>query len=1261
MATLFTVNKKDLKEIGADRAVEFFRRLLWAESSRVGVGKHLINTPDCINVGDGGIDAFIEKAHPTSDDVIPEGTTGFQIKSSDLSEKACAKELHVKNNISNELKPEIKRVLDNGGNYVLVLFADITSTAQNKRKQAIIDELKRVGYNNPVRVYTINQLISFAEKFLSLVFWLKPEISQCLPYITWADRSDVKSPILYIPDEKRQKLSSDIQDKLRDPQGTCPVFRIDGLSGIGKTRFIFETLSSEDLRNRVIYSSSANDFRNSSLYHNLQNSPDTSAIIVVDECDKGLHDDFARSFSGRGSRLALITLSNTFASFSSPTMLIKIDALDEKGIEQLIKGEIPDLPANVVHRLSQFSDGYPRIATLLSQSYLLNSGGSPDDFIRITDEGLMERLIGDREVSLDQLSLNKKVLTGISLFQKIGYEGPLEFESQWLADFLSVEWSKFQDVVNYERRRGIIQGSYYLYVTPFMLRVYLINEWWRDGGFTKETFDRLITKIPENFRLDLMNRFQEHIPYIAETERGRSFAKTLLGENGIYSDGELLRSEFGANFFLKLTEADATSALGCLQRTVGKWSHEELLAFTIGRRQIVNSLEMIVVWKDLFEAGARLLLALAEAENESWSNNASGIFAELFSPASGEVAPTEASPSQRFPVLVGAFDSPSKRRRELALNACNQALETYWFSRMVGSEHQGVRKLPNLWRLHTYQELFDYYQNVWLLASGKISILEEDERKKAIDILVHRSYGIGLIPSLVDMVIGTLRQLFTDSYLTQQEIIKLVLNITRYNQDKTNPEVMNIWEEFKKEILKDDFHSQMQRYVMSIYVEDEVDADGKVNDTTSPKIRNLAQQVISNPELVTPELSWLVSPQAGRGFQFGLELGTLDEEFVFMPTIIQAQKESRADNNHLFLSGYFKAIFDRNSEMWEGLLDQFAGDEITLNWLPELTWRSGGISDRAAVRFLTLTKAGKIPVFNFRMFSLGNVIKNLSEVVFWEWLNFLIGSADEHAVSIILQLHHQFYIGNPGHKLPEELTYQILTKPFLEVTATFKSQTMDDYYWFEICKTFISSFPERMIDLATVIVEHIPEADSSIGGFAFNSDGILSLIARQKSAEVWVIVTKFIGPPIDRRAYKLKEWLNGGLGFGEEKKVAALEYFRLEDIFKWVDDNIEKRAWYIASMAPKKLFRDSEKPCIAREILVRYGKRKDVRSNLHANFMTEGWWGPASVHLENKKKMLLNYRAQEDNENVLSWIDEFVESFDRQILAEKIREEREGF
>jgi len=62
---VFSISDNDLKNLTPERAVDFFRRLLWAEAARTGVSLNLIDVPQCINVGDGGLDAFVENAIPT--------------------------------------------------------------------------------------------------------------------------------------------------------------------------------------------------------------------------------------------------------------------------------------------------------------------------------------------------------------------------------------------------------------------------------------------------------------------------------------------------------------------------------------------------------------------------------------------------------------------------------------------------------------------------------------------------------------------------------------------------------------------------------------------------------------------------------------------------------------------------------------------------------------------------------------------------------------------------------------------------------------------------------------------------------------------------------------------------------------------------------------------------------------------------------------------------------------------------------------------
>jgi hypothetical protein len=150
--------------------------------------------------------------------------------------------------------------------------------------------------------------------------------------------------------------------------------------------------------------------------------------------------------------------------------------------------------------------------------------------------------------------------------------------------------------------------------------------------------------------------------------------RRLLSADGPFSDIDSLNSKLGGDFFFALSKGEPQAALRCLKRTLGSRTKDELLAFDKGRRGVVWALEYIAVWKELFPDAANLLLQLGEAENEKYSNNASGVFVELFAMGWGEVAPTEANPDEKLPILQHALESDSAEKRSLALKACAKAL-----------------------------------------------------------------------------------------------------------------------------------------------------------------------------------------------------------------------------------------------------------------------------------------------------------------------------------------------------------------------------------------------------------------------------------------------------------------------------------------------------------------------------------------------------------------------------------------------------------
>jgi len=1259
---VYSLQSNDLKNLGPNRAIEFFRRLLWAEASRVGIGRNLIDVPDCINVGDGGLDAVIENATPASEEVIPSGLSGFQIKSSDLKPEDCRKELHQNKKLRNPLKPGIRRVLDSNGTYILVLFAEMPpETMKRRREKAIREELQGMGYSNPqIRVYTINQIISFAERFPALVAWLKGYPNDCLPYQVWAENRDVSIPKTFVSNGQRNHIIKETRERLRNPGEQSTVFRIIGLSGLGKTRLIFEALSPDDLKNKVIYVT-ANPFKNSSLLRTLRIDDNLEAIIVVDECSLQDHEDFVRYFSNRGPRLSLITISHEIRKVSPPTLQYQLGPLSDDAIKKLLSEETKGLPQSVIDRLADFADGYPRIAIFLAENYLSSLGSSTEDILAVNDESLINRLISGRiDPSSDWFRKTKKVLMGLALFEKVGYKEDLSSEAKWVSNLMGISWNDFQEIVIEQKRRGIIQGEYYIYVTPFLLTIYLVREWWETYGDTLN-FEKFVVSISKELGLDMVNRFISHFPFIVTTGPGKNLVKKLLSKKGIFGDGSLLKTDIGAKFFLKLTEADPESALYCLKRTVGTWSKDELFEFKTGRREVVWALERIAIWKELFTDAARLLLALGEAENESYANNASGVFADLFSPAPGQVAPTEISPRERFPILIEAVNSDSIECKRLALRGFRSALQWGYFTRGVGAEYQGGKPLPKLWTPKTYKEIFDYYREVWTYLEENLGKFKGEVRDEALKILLESARGIAdIYPTLSEMVRKTIRKLSSYPWIDRDKLLKIVLEIIHYNGEKLPENILKDWISLRDELTGSSFSDLLKRYVGMDLSEDYFH-DGEHYNTkwVESKIRELAEKVIANPNLLEPEYSWLTTDRAKRGYQFGYELGKLDTNFSLLEKLIDKQRKTDSNGTIYFLGGYFKALFERNTSLWENKLELLSKDHFLGKFIPELTWRSG-ITDRAAKRILSMAKKGKIDINNFGIFRFGGVVKQISESVFIEWIKFLLRDSSGLGTVIALGLFHFYYVyGEKDKVLPKNLTLDLLLhSAFWDNPKNAPRDQLTEYDWEKTADTLIDQFPETQNLLADKIIEFFGDKRSIAGGFHSTVQKLLMQIVKRNPKVLWRKITKYLGPPIDERAFHLKEWLRGK-SF-TPRRSGALELFNPEDIWKWVEENMKTRASYLATFVPPYLFHSTEKVCLARELLVKYGNREDVRRNFSANYFSEGWTGPGSIHYMNKKKELLEFRKNETNKSVIKWINEYLEELEWHIRREKIEEEREG-
>ena len=295
------------------------------------------------------------------------------------------------------------------------------------------------------------------------------------------------------------------------------------------------------------------------------------------------------------------------------------------------------------------------------------------------------------------------------------------------------------------------------------------------------------------------------------------------------------------------------------------------------------------------------------------------------------------------------------------------------------------------------------------------------------------------------------------------------------------------------------------------------------------------------------------------------------------------------------------------------------------------------------------------------MFVYGNTTHSLSENVFLKLIDFLESESDVQAVLIALALYSHYYIRNDASfQLPEEASLRLLLHPtLLSGSLALQRDQMAPYYWETIARTFIHAFPERSLQISATMLGNFGSEAAIFGGFHSRTHLILSEIAAKWPREVWRQTTDLLSFPIDTRTYQITQWLRGDFDWGEPDTTGALDLFPPDIVWAWVKQEEEKRPWFLATFVPKALFRDDHKICWARELLIRYGDRADVRENLVANFSTEGWMGNASEHYQQKKEKLIEFRQSEDNENVKTWIDEFVRILDNSIERMKVIEERE--
>lgn len=571
--SVYSLEPDDLKRLGADRAVEMFRRLLIAESSRLDFPQSHLHISLDVTTADGGIDASVDNLpNGINSNIIISRTTKYQIKTGDTfmpwqpaklkaelftplskGKKSKKGEPRPPKTSSKTPSPSIDRLkegirdcLDNKGTYVLVCFGiDLVDTQRKKAKQELTRLLNACGYETPsIEIWGAGELRNFFELYPSLCLEISGRQEPFLSHTQWAATEEMSRP--FRSNDARSKTIEQIRSSLRSRD---PVqIRVCGEPGLGKTRLILEATREDDLSPAVVYWERAEDFLRSQQFRDLR-TPHAKyfVILIIDECD---FENSARVWNvlkSRSANVRIITIHFEFDERGPSDMVLpELALLDSTDIAAILASY--GAPFDIARQYSELCSGSPRVAHIVGENLR-------DTAIVTTPRATMgdvwNRYIAGRHYATELVERRKLIISFLALFKKFGFLPPVNDEAAAIFRLISAHTSQigqleFNSTILEFKSRRILQGEKTLYITPRLFHVWLWSEWWRTHGQTLNVID-LLQHLPAS----LFDWFGQMFRYAKGFGAAVSQVNILLGSNGPFANGEFLRSDAGARFFYR--------------------------------------------------------------------------------------------------------------------------------------------------------------------------------------------------------------------------------------------------------------------------------------------------------------------------------------------------------------------------------------------------------------------------------------------------------------------------------------------------------------------------------------------------------------------------------------------------------------------------------------------------------------------------------------------------------------------------------------
>ncbi len=1174
-------------------------QLLRAQAYKCGSPLNEIRVNTEVNAKDDGSDGWSAKP-ATPDDWLGSADTCWQFKAGSAGEPA---------RLAGEVTKRIPReTLTSGGRFVVVASGSTNGVKGEKaRLKTLTTEAKKTNIPAAkIEVIGSERLTNWCNQH--------PAVAAC-----WAGRPDglwslddwSNSDEHQVSWQATAAVQSELDARRADldfATGSIHHLHIQGPPGVGKTRFALELCREAAWRGAAIYIRQAADLRLLELIDGAAADAGVQLTVVADEVQaeklRPLRDSVGR---GNG-RVRLITVGHSPSPDPTRIPALLVKPLNDQTMQKVIKGWHPAMPLEHVDFVVRFADGYVRLARLAADAVARNPtmdmrGLLSRDEIRLFLDGMLGT--GDR-----------RALHVVAVLTSVGWTDDKQEEGKAVADHFSLDWNSVQATVeDFHRRLRIApRGGRYRYISPTPLGIHLAVEAW--NTYSADLLKSLPSVLPSD---EARDAYYERLQSMASNPQARVYAREELAfffRVDDFVDARAVRR------WSALSSADPDEAARNILRALSGTSLEDRRRIKDrARRETVWTLVRLAWRSSSFHDAVKALALLAEAENETWANNASAEFVARFQIFLGGTAVPYLD---RLSVLDDLLVEERPSLASLAVKALTQVGNWRQAFRMDSSPASD--ELPEReWQPRTAREHFECVETAITrlsdIAKRGIADIQADfvVAAKGLSMMLRESPAREIVASFFD----TVRAAYPEAREPLRRAIADILHSERkYGKDLSAEELGEL----------DTLHAHYEDPSLGSRLQQHV-GQASWDREELPDLRPLAEELLFAPEVLAEHWPWLTSGDASDAWRLGEALAAIDSKGELaetLPSIPDGGRDLR------LLCGYVSARRRTLGDEWydKWVTSKFERDPKSIALLFEVAWHCGATESVASVVAAILRNEQVSPQIVGQL-GFGRWGENLAVDVLETVLRAMADTG--HRETAIRILAHRMKANSVEVERWKPLALELIT-----ASELIRSAHTASYYWKEVANIIVADHPR---EIAAAIFREQADRESGTW-FAEHSEaaGVLLACVERDPSGVWQAMQPYLSS------------LAGTYMFSIGFPRGVLERIPSDYVGAWIAEKPEERAAMVARLTSKNMSTDET---LASRIIGTYGDNERVASAFFSEYVSGRWSGPASAHWDQLADSLNDVAGRTALLKLRRWAADSARSLRRMAERDRHREEEE--